>query len=169
MQRRFAKDLKAAITPDEFLATVRQSAQTPDARETLLFYSTWRALVKTEELHLGRMLAEEALKAYISTTKAVTIAKGHASKREGSKGWVYCVAVLGGFVVPAKGTTQWTSIFGEQEIAAIGKVPWNAVAAARAVHDSFFVGDIFIRKGFDKLDPKPFNKIYRLLSGARQP
>jgi hypothetical protein len=168
MQQRFDKDLKAAMTPDQFLAVVRESVQSPAAKETLLFYSAWRAVVKTEQFHLGRMLAEEALKSYISTTKAVSVAKSFACKNKKEPGWVYCVAVLGGFVVPAKGKMQWTHIYGEQEIAVPGRILWNAVAAARAVRNDMFEGDIFIRNDFDKIDPKPFEQIYKLLSGKKQ-
>ena len=43
----------------------------------------------------------------------------------GSISWPY------GFMVPQKGSTQWTSIFGEQEIAAMSAIPWSGVAASR--------------------------------------
>lgn len=168
MKRRFGKDLKTTVTPDQFLAIVRRSVLTDDARDTLHFYTAWRAIVEREEMHLGRMLAEEALKGYISTTRAVTVAKGFACKRESKSGWVYCLAVLGGFVVPQKGKTQWTSIFGEQEVAACRPIPWTGVAAARAVQNGKFVGDIYIRSGFDRIDPGPFEKIFKLLSGKKQ-
>ena len=170
MQRRFQKDMKSMVTPDQFLDIVRQSAKSPDDREAFQFFTNWRAIVKSEELHMGRMLAEEALKGYISTTKAVTVAKGFAKKSaRGGTGWVYCVAVLGGFIVPERGTTAWTQIFGEQEIAKAGNIPWHSVAAARAVKpNGMFEGDIHIYKGFDKIDPKAFEEIFKLLSGKPQ-
>jgi hypothetical protein len=173
LRRRFNKDLQATMTPDEFLAVVRETVRTEDARETMLFYTAWRAIVKREELHLGRMLAEEALKAYISTTKAVTVAKGFADEAAArlpasKSGWVYCLAVLGGFVVPQKGATQWTRIFGEQEIASPRPIPWTGIAAARAVRDKKFVGDLYVRRGFDRIDPGPFETIFKLMSGKKQ-
>jgi hypothetical protein len=163
LKRRFNKDLKATMNEDQFLAVVRETVRTEDAKETLLFYTVWRAIVKREEMHVGRMLADEALKAYISTTRALTVAKGFANN-----GWVYCLAVLGGFVVPRKGESQWTSIFGEQEVASPRPIRWTGVAAARRVQDKMFVGDLYVRRGFDNIDPGPFETIFKLMSGKKQ-
>ncbi len=168
MQRRFGKDLKAAITADQFLALVRSTAPAPADKDTFVFYTTWRAIVKSEQFHLGRMLAEETLKGYISTTRAVTVAKGFACKRESKAGWVYCVAVPSGIVVPSKNASQWTKIFGEQEIAMAGEIPWHGFAAARAVKHGMFEGNIFIRNNFEKIDPEAFKKICKLMSGEKQ-
>ena len=175
MQRRFQKDLKSTVTPQQFLDIVRQSTKTSEDSEAFSFYTNWRAIVKSEELHLGRMLAQETLKAYISTTRAVPVAKGFAKRatdaNTGAKflGWVYCVAVNGGFVVPDKGSISWTETFGEAEIAVAGGVPWHAVAAARAVDfTGKFVGDVHVRKGFEKIDAQAFEPIFKLMSGKRQ-
>ncbi len=173
MSRSLQIDMKSAVKPQEFLAIVRETIKTTEAREVFLHYTGWRTMVKAEELHLGRMLAEETLKAYISTTRAVPVAKGFASssaKRQSrTEGWVYCVAVLGGFVVPPKKPNSWTADFGEQEIAKAGPIPWSSVAAARAVDtNGMFTGDIYVREGFDKIDPGAFEPIFKLLSGKKQ-
>lgn len=174
MQRRFQKNLKAAMLPEKFLEVVRQSARTPADREAFRFYTAWRALAAAEELHLGRMVAQETLKAYISTTRAVPVAKGFAKrgtteKGERPLGWVYCVAVNGGFVVPDKQATYWTETFGEAEIAIPGIVPWADVVAARAVdYSGKFAGDLHVRKGFNARDPNAFETIGKLMSGKKQ-
>ncbi len=165
MQRRFQKDLKATMSADQFLQIVNQSTKTPEAREVFNLYTTWRMLAKSEELHLGRMLADETLKAYISTTRAVPVAKGFAK----SGGWVYCVAVLGGFIVPEKFKHEWTKIFGEQEIAKHGGFGWQNIAAARKVGpDKKFIGDLYMRHDFETIDPKAFEAIFKLMSGKKQ-
>lgn len=165
MWRRFQKDLKATMSAQQFLDIVREVAKSPDDREAFSFYTTWRALVKSEELHLGRMLAQETLKSYISTTRAVTVAKGFAK----SGGWVYSVAVNGGFVVPDKKASAWTQTFGEAEVAVANGIPWHAVAAARQMGtDGKFIGDLYVRNGFEKIDPPAFETIFKLMSGKLQ-
>jgi hypothetical protein len=84
-----------------------------EAKRVMMSFSIWRALADSEALHAGRMVASEALKGHISTTRAVSVAK-HFAK---AGGWVYMVLVQGGFLLPAKGKHVWTQIFGEQEIA----------------------------------------------------
>ena len=107
MKRRFQQD----ITLDEYKVALAKSMDA-QAKQLFLEYSIWRAIIKSEELHLGRMLANEGLKGYISTTKAVTVAKAFAGR-----GWVYCLLVRGGYLVPPKGKAEWTKLFGEQEVA----------------------------------------------------
>jgi hypothetical protein len=164
--RRFDRDLAKTTTPDQFLAMVRAATPTPDARETFLFYTTWRSLAKSEELHLGRMLAEESLKGYISTTRATPVAKAFACKRETRRGWVYVTRVVGGFVVPEKKQSQWTKIFGEQELAVAGSITWADVVGARETQNGKFAGNIFLKPEIEKTPY--FERIFKLLSGKRQ-
>ena len=159
LQKRYNK----TITLDEYKNALSKAMDT-QSRELFLEYSIWRAIIGQEALHLGRMLANEALKGYISTTKAVTVAKGF-----GEGGWVYCTLVRGGYLVPEKGKHKWTTIFGEEEIAFPGSIPWENVAACRKVNDSRkFDGPIFMRPGFEREDPAASQQIYELLSGKKQ-
>jgi hypothetical protein len=158
MKRRYNKDITEKDYTDAILVS-------PDKFKTLFReYSTWRALLKEEELHLGRMVAKEALKGYISSTKSTTVAKGYA----GDDGWVYCVLVRGGYLVPAQGKIQWTSIFGEQGIAFPGSIPWSDVYGFRKVNQNKFTGSIWLRSGSGWMDDKTKEKIYKLLSGKVQ-
>lgn len=171
LSRRMNRDITASVSPDDFLRIVRQTLQTPESKRLFVDYCIWRALMESEELHLGRMLAEEALKGYISTTRAMSVAKGFACNRKGSSGWVYMVLIRGGFVVPEKGKHKWTTVFGEQEIAMPGNVGWENVFGYRHAKDNLFDPDspIALRTGFKAQEPKVFKKAYALFSGAPQP
>ena len=159
MQRRFQQD----ITLDEYKAALAKSMDT-EAQKLFMEYSTWRAIIKGEEMHLGRMLANEALKGYISTTKAVTVAKAF-----GKGGWVYCLLVKGGYLVPDKGKMEWTKLFGEQEIAYPGGISWENVWGCRKVTaGAMFEGPVFLRAKFFKTDEKAAEKVFKYLSGKVQ-
>lgn len=165
MQSRWQLDL-SAMTADEFLGIVNKTTKGGEAEKIWYQYTIWRAIVQSEELHLGRMLAEETLKGYISTSRAVGVAKGFA----GDAGWLYVLRVVGGMVVPEKGKHAWTSIFGEQEIAYPGALAWDAVMGFRQVTNKKFTPQqpLYLRKGFQKEDSKAFEACYDLLSGKPQ-
>ena len=149
---------------DKFLAMVQ--GITNEDESTFYQYMAWRTIVKSEELHLGRMLADETLKGYISTSRAVAVAKGFAGT-----GWVYVLRLSNGIVVPAKdGDHPWTKIFGEQEIAYPGGLGWDAVMGFRQVTQGKFAPGqpLYIRKSLQKEDPKTFDILYDLLSGKPQ-
>lgn len=150
------------INEQQYIAAIQQ--RSPRFKQLFHHYSLWRELLKAEELHLGRMLANELLKGYISTTKSVSVAKGFA----GASGWVYCVLVRGGYHVPEKGESDWTSIFGEQEIAFPGSIPWKDVYAFRQVKMSKFTGPLWLRSGSGYWGPEKMKKVYKLLSGKIQ-
>lgn len=152
----------AVITAKDYTEAI--SMRSPQFKKLFLDYSVWRALLKGEELHLGRMLANELLKGYISSTKAVKVAKGYA----GADGWVYSVLVRGGYHVPEQGKSQWTAIFGEQEIAFPGSIPWNDVYGFRKVNNSKFTGSVWLRAGSGYLTEPNRLKIHMLLSGQPQ-
>ena len=42
---------------------------------TFIRYETWRAMLEQESMHLGRMVADEFLKGYISTSRSTRVAK----------------------------------------------------------------------------------------------
>ena len=162
MKRRFNKDVDWNTFNDAFNIS---SGNDDSKKRLLLDYSIWRALADREALHMGRMLAEEALKGYISTTRCVTVAKAFAK----ANGWVYLTLVRGGFHVPAKKATAWTEIFGEQELAFPGKIDWRYIFAFRQVGPKTkFVGPIYFRKGFDTKNCSAFMQAHDLLSGKVQ-
>ena len=158
MKRRHNK----TITESDYTAAITQRSL--QFKRLFIEYSLWRALLKGEEMHLGRMLANELLKGYISTTKAISVAKGYA----GADGWVYCVLVREGYEVPKKGGTQWTEIFGEQEIAFPGSIPWNDVYAFRKVDNLKFSGPVMLRAGSGYWSQDVTVRVYNLLSGKAQ-
>lgn len=160
VKRRFGKD----ITLHQYKAALT-AAMDAETKKLFMEYSTWRAIMKAEEMHLGRMLANEALKGYTSTTRAVTVAKGFAK----TGGWVYCLLVRGGYLVPAKDAIEWTKLFGEQEVAFPGSIAWENVIACRKVGAGVkFEGPILLRTKFSKIDVGAAKQIYELLSGKVQ-
>jgi len=167
MLARWQVDISSRLTPDEFVTMVKNTTKSEDNEDLWYQYTIWRALAQAEELHLGRMLAEETLKGYISTSRAVAVAKGFS----GSAGWVYVVRVDGGIVVPDKGDGHpWTKIFGEQEIAYPGPLKWSTVMGFRKTANKKFVPNepLYLRKALQNEDRKAFESCYELLSGKPQ-
>lgn len=133
-------------------------------------YEVWREILKGEELHLGRMVANEFLKGYVSTSRRVENAAFFASAHsaDGQKGKISCVYALhteGGFLLPRLGTNPHGT--GEAEIAHPGTLAWTKVKAFRllspgSMEDSrtwrtkeYVAQDrIFVRKGFFAEDPE---------------
>ncbi len=153
-----------SISFADFQKCVNQSMD-PGLRKMFVYYGIWRACIEHESLHLGRMLAEEALKGFISTSRATTVAKGFAKEN----GWVYVLFVNGGFVVPKKGSHAWTAIFGEQEIAMPEPVPWEAIMGFRQTNaGKKFTGPIYLRDTFEASESEAAQKCYDLLSGKKQ-
>lgn len=163
MQRRYQIDVSNA----EFTRAYAGAARGPEERRVLHNYFVWRQVVSNEAYHAGRMLATEALKGYISTTRAATVAKGFAR----GNGWVYVTLVRGGFLIPDQRTTEWTKAFGEQEIALPAPVAWNEVFGFRHVapgKGGLFDGPVYLRKGFEARNAKAFEEAHLLLSGKKQ-
>lgn len=168
LKRRFNMDMP--IGAGEFLAMVKSdlASRTGVAKELFYLYSAWRAIAKTEELHIGRMVAEPAIKGYISTSKSIRIAKAFSIFRDSVKpGWVYCVRVSG-FEIPPQFTHVWTSFFDEAEIAVPLVIPWQDVIAARRVlADGRFdpACGIVIRDDFLQSGSSAINRIIHAFSG----
>jgi hypothetical protein len=163
MLRRYGQNVSDA----EFTAAYNRVAPANSAeRHVLNNYFVWRVMAQNEAFHVGRMLADEALKGYISTSRAVSVARAFAK----ANGWVYLTRVRGGFLVPDKGTTTWTQIFGEQEIALPAKLEWGDVFGFRQLdptENRKLTGPIYFRKGFEG-HRIAFAEAYDLLSGKRQ-
>jgi len=167
MLGRWQIDITTRISPDEFLAMVKTMTGGGVNEDLWYEYTIWRALAKSEELHLGRMLAEETLKGYVSTSRAVGVAKGFS----GDAGYVYVVRFSGGIVVPEKGDGHpWTKVFGEQEIAYPGALRWDTVMGFRQTTNKRFTPNqpLYLRKGFQTEDRRAFEACYDLLSGKKQ-
>lgn len=167
MERRHGMTLTKAMFDKAYANTGGDN----EANHVLRNFIVWQSAVESEAYHLGRMLASEALKGYTSTTRATPVAKGFAK----AGGWVYLCLVQGGYLVPDQGKHVWTGIFGEQEIALPGAVPWASVFAFRQVSPAKtgptvgkFAGPIYVRKGFDARNSHAFQESYQLLSGKAQ-
>lgn len=165
MKRRFQVDVSKGM----FDQAYAQQGGTSDAHRVLQNFVVWQSLVQNETYHLGRMLADEALKGYTSTTRATGVAKGFA----GIGGWVYLTLVQGGYLVPEKGRHAWTAIFGEQEVALPASIPWANVFGFRRVAKGAdggkkFAGPIYFRKGFAARNADAFHESYQLFSGKVQ-
>ena len=161
MKKRFQQDVKQS----EVEEYIRGKGQ---AGKVLVEYEIWRAILKSEELHIGRMTQSEFLKGYTSTSRDVAKAYGFmingsdGGKDEGLKA-VYALHTEGGFLMPSKGKNVHATI-DEAEIAHPGPLPWSKVKAFRIyqtrdmvnMHVRTFAGSevIFVRKGFREADPK---------------
>jgi hypothetical protein len=126
----FKKYMKARFGVDNLdEAALKKHIQGSKAQgEVFVRYEFWRSLMQQQEMHLGRMIAEEFLKGYISTSRSTRVAKGYAK----TTGWVYVLYVKGAFKIGALGSHDW-AVFGEQELAMPAAVPWHQVYGFRAV------------------------------------
>lgn len=155
------------LTYDQLGVVLMQVLPTAEEREVFAFYNLWRSQVDRESMHIGRMLAQETLKGYVSTTKATPVARAFAKQR----GWVYFVLVKSGFLVPAKGAHPWTTIFGEQEIASPKAIPWSRVMAFREVEGEVkrhFTGPLYVRPELVQRENEAFRKAFQQMSGYNQ-
>ena len=164
MRRRYGIE----VSLGEFYAAYRNQVTTEQQKVVMHGFFAWKSLIDNEAYHVGRMLASETLKGFISTTRAVTVAKGFAA----DTGWVYVTLVQGGFLVPDKGKHVWTSTFGEQEIALPAPIPWANVfgfrKVARLEPGVKFAGPLYLRRRLQAKNPKAYQECYELLSGRVQ-
>ena len=163
MRARYNKDVSQSEVEDY----IRSKGQ---AGKTFVEYELWREILKGEELHIGRMVADEFLKGFISTTRDVTVCQTFIDRRTPDKAGealkaVYALHSEGGFLLPAKGTHAHASN-NEAEVAHPGSLSWSKVKAFRIVQDGA-AGDarthrtdeytsqqlVFVRKGFQQQDP----------------
>jgi len=132
-------------------------------------YEVWREIMKGEELHIGRMVASEFLKGFVSTSRCVQKAAGFAlgASQDGKTSRIGCVYALhteGGFLLPPLSTNPHGTK--EAEIAYPGSLPWSKVKAFRMIHPPSMSDQrsmktkeyvaqmrIFVRKGFLSEDP----------------
>jgi len=158
MRNKFKKDVDPATFTQVYHQTVGADAS------VMHNYLMWWSLVEQESYHVGKMLVDETLKGYTSSSRAVTVAKGFAR----TDGWVYVLLIEGGFLLPSKGRHEWTGTFGEEEIARLGQVPWKRIFGFRQVGGDYkFKGPIYLRKSFT-MRPKAYQEVHALLSGKPQ-
>ena len=160
------------VSQDTFAMAVKSAIPSPEDRKWWTEYVLWRAMEDQEKFHPGRMVAYEALKGYISTSRSVSKAKEFALGGGRDAGWVYVMLVEGGIVIPEQGEHVWAK-FDEQEIAYPGSIPWEKIygfrQVSRAAGGKFVPNQpLLLRKGFQEKDPKAFKECYAVLSGKPQ-
>jgi hypothetical protein len=138
----------------EFLAAVDGAAPSPEAKKLLVDYMMWRKITEREAVHLGRMVENECLKGYISTSKAIDSSMMFGSKYHKAEGWLYLVIVHGGFVVPWGAKNQWG--LEEAEIAQWGPIPAERIVGFRHLDNYSIDGPVYIRRSFRKNEPEAF-------------
>jgi hypothetical protein len=134
-------------------------------------YHSWRAIFRREEMHIGVMTDSPFLKAYVSTTRDMTVAlEGSAGVLAtdmpdlvtGAKGWIYAVRVEPGFLLkPGVAGVKKD----EAEVAHLGPISWKDVYGFRCFTDDPALRNrIFIRYNFDAIDNVAFKLVLGSLS-----
>jgi hypothetical protein len=158
------------IEPQRFAQAVRTTIPNSTDRIWWGEFLFWKQLLKGEELHPGRMVANQNEKGYISTSRNIEVAKSFAlwGRDPNASRWVYVVLVEGGMVIP-EGPHAWNTHPGEQEIAYPIPIPWEKIYGFRKIDRlsrKFASGEpLCLRKGFQEKDPKAFKECYAALSG----
>jgi len=162
-QRYLKRRLNIDLTKAQFDQVYNQNVM-PHDRVLLNNYFVWCSMVETESHHIGRMVVNETLKNYISTSKWLPVAKSFA----GARGWLYATRVCGGFDVTS--FPAWAKDrANEQEVAFAGSLPWDEVVAFRQLNEwSKFTGPIYLRTAFRTRNQIACQEIYELLSGKNQ-
>jgi len=164
MKSRFGVD----ITMADYVSAIAGSAPSAQAKHVLADYMMWRAVMESEAMHTGRMVADEFLKAYISTSRSLAVARSFAHAKGNMVAWFYITRVRGGFVIPDAGV-KWGTI--EQEIAQFGPIPPADILGFRKSFSGgqgnhwAGTGPIYIRRDFRKSEPDAFAKAFNMLSG----
>lgn len=125
-------------------------------------YFLWRALVEHEALHIPRMVLFEALKGYISTSRAISVAWEFSHKKNG---WVYLTRVRGGYRIPTAAEAEWVGAYErEHEVAFPGQLPWEDIFAFRKTGSPKFTGPLYVRNGLREKHPVAWDKVLRAFS-----
>jgi hypothetical protein len=162
LDRRYGRPL----TKDAFMKAVNKEAAMPREQRTLVDYMMWRKIVERDAVHLGRMVENECLKGYISSSRSIDVAMDFASKSLTQPGWLYVTIVHDGFVVPHGLTENWGT--NEAEVAQWGPIPSQRVVGFRRVTSNGSpVGPIFMKRRFRMEDPKAFDEVFDVMSGKK--
>lgn len=157
MKRRYDRE----ISEQDYRSALNHVVPSPYDKKLLADYLMFRKIAEGEAFHLGRMVANEALKGYISTAKAFPVALSFGTRYFSVSGWVYITMVRGGFVVPQMGDKWGTK---EQEIAQWGSIAAEDIVGFRRITPSGGTGPIWIRPSFRKGESKAFRKLFNMLS-----
>ncbi len=176
MQARFGK----TVPEDDIVRYIK--GQGP-AGKVFVEYEIWRAILDSEKFHIGRMVASEFLRGFVSTSRDIRVSLsfttgGSVGRLQGDQ-WIYAVHTEGGFLLPAEGTHVHASS-GEAEVAHPGSLPWHKVVAFRYSIPrnfgdtakglkmdtrTFYTSDlVFFRRGFQDREPAAFRQIYAAMS-----
>lgn len=167
LKRRYQRQ----ITQQEFLAAVRDHARSAADQKLLIEYSVWRQITVREAAHVGRMVENECLKSFISTSPSIEVARTFGTKFGAVAGWIYVTIVHGGFVVPlekSRNIADKTALWGstELEIAQWGAIPPERIVGFMQIpRQARPDNPIFMRRSFRKEEPKAFEAIYNTMSG----
>lgn len=143
-------------------------------------YEIWRGILRKEELHIGKMVANEFLKGFISTSRNVETAKQFFDNTsEGgwaANGAVYAVHTEGGFLLPDLAKHVHGSKKNEAEIAHPGALPWSKVMAFRPYNLKNLSDPrtykqpnrIYMRQGFQSADPRGFRNVFNALGSLAE-
>ena len=164
LQRR-GTPLPADMDEQRFCGIVKGTLS-KDVQRVLVDFLAWREIARSEEKHLGRMIADETTRAYVSTSRSIGVAKAFAVRGDGTgEAWVYATYVRGAFLIDD--SHHW-AVHHEAEIANPGSVYWSDVVGFRQVSllDGKFDRDcpIYLRTSLER-DADAFSKIYAAFAG----
>lgn len=151
------------LTQGEFLRAVDSAAPTATDKALLIDFCMWKRLTDREAAHMGRMVENETLKGYTSTSRSIDTSISFGTAYNSKPGWVYVVLVHGGFVVPWGEKSLWGSE--EAEIAQWGEIPTERIVGC--MHLDRFKPDspAFFRRSFIKKEHKAFEYMLDVMSG----
>lgn len=147
----------------EIVSYLRQQPATD--RKLFSEFHFWKTIMDAEQMHLLGMTRDPLLKAYISTTREINVARDGANGSLGTAGasnafgWVYVLKVKSGFLLK-KGVGGVSH--NEGEIAKLGSIEWKHVYG--------FMGrapdarTIYVRNLLDQEDHEAFKLILTSLS-----
>jgi hypothetical protein len=170
MKRRFQTDITKADFRTAFDAYKSgDRAGAPVVRA----YFIWRALVEHEALNIPRMVVNEALKGYISTSRSVSVAYEFSMRKNG---WVYLTRVKGGYLIPTAAEADWVGSYEREfELAHPGQLPWTEIFGFRKTRrpgdpskagDPKFVGPLYLRNGFRETYPAAYEKVIQAFTST---
>lgn len=152
------------LSKDDFLKAVSAAATSPSDKNLLIDYMMWRKICEREAVHLGRMVENECLKGYISTSRSIDTSITFGTGFNKKPGWVYVTVVHSAFVVPWGSTQVWGSE--EAEVAQWGSVPSDRVVGFMKLDQwAPAPGPIFFRPFFRTGEAKAFEYIFNVMSG----
>jgi hypothetical protein len=163
LQRRYNRN----VAKDVFLRAVDASAPSPEQKRLLIDYLMWRKITEGEAVNLGRMVENECLKGYTSTSRAIDSSLTFATRYGKVDGWVYVTVVHGGFIIPfatLKTMVDWGS--SEAEIAQWGPIPSSRIVGFVGVSKAKVPQTpIFFRRSFRKTENVAFKYMFNVMSG----